>query len=197
MPPALATPTWSSATMGASSRSVPTSPPRTSSSATGASSLPDLSTCTRTSANPARRRPRRSRADRAPPLSAASPPSSPCPTPSRPSTARPSCAKSSSSDERPDCATWSWPAPSRWAGPVNGWRPSARWPRSACGCSPTTATACRTAASCGGRSSTRAASVSPSRSTVKTPRWPRAVTCTKASGRAASDWPDSRPRRRS
>ena len=80
---------------------------------------------------------------------------------------------------------------------ASSWRRWRRWPPSASGCSPTTATACRTAASCGGRSSTRAVSVSRSRSTARTPRWRRAVTCTKARGRAASASLASRPRPRS
>ena len=46
------------------------------------------------------------------------------------------------------------PAPSPSAGPASGWRRWPRWRPSACGCSPTTAPACRTAASCAGPSST-------------------------------------------
>ena len=65
----------------------------------------------------------------------------------------------------------------------------ARSPPSASTCSPTTAAACRTPASCAGRSSTPATSASCSPSTARTPPSPVAVTCTRALGRAVSASP--------
>ena len=107
---------------------------------------PAWSTCTPTCASPAARRPRRSRPAPVRPPSAATPPSWPCPTPSRPSTRPASPAR---------CSTWAGArtaevavagaitvgragerlAPARRAGRARGARSS-----------PTTAPACRTAA---------------------------------------------------
>ena len=69
-----------------SSRSGPTSTATTCSTPAAAWSPPASSTSTPTCASPATRRPRRSRPAAAPPRSAGTPRSWPCPTPSRPST---------------------------------------------------------------------------------------------------------------
>ena len=82
----------------------------------------------------------------------------------------------------------------RWA---CSWRRWPRWRPWACGCSPTTAPACRTPSSCAGPSSTPRPSASPWPSTARTRRWRRAATCTRGSGRAAWACPGSRPRPRS
>ena len=108
-------------------------------------SAPASSTCTATSASPARRRPRRSRPARGPRPSAATRASSPCPTRSRRSTTPASCARCSSSAARRP-ATCARRAPSPSAGQGSSSRRSARWPSSACGSSPTTAPASPTPA---------------------------------------------------
>src|SRR5918995_955770 len=127
---------------GGASRARPCSTPA------GASSYRASSTCTRTCASPATKRLRRSKPAPAPPRSAASPPSSPCPTRNRRSTTLPSWRPCSPPAVRPPARSRRRAASPR-AGAVTSSRRWGRCTPSACGSSPTTARASPTLAAGG------------------------------------------------
>ncbi len=151
------------------------------------------STCTCTCASRAAKKPRRSRPAAAPPRSAGSPRSSRCRTPSprRTSLAVIEFVRA----QGPTCRVVRG-APGRLhhgrTATASSWHRSASWPRRACTCSPTTATVCRTRSSCGARSSTPSRSTSPWRSIARSPRSPRAPSCTRVRAAASSACPAGR-----
>ena len=140
----------------------------------------------------------RDRRDRelGPPPSVASPRWWRCPTPSRPSTRAAWSARCRSSGGAALCDV-------HVAGAITvgrageRWRRWPRWPRSACASSPTTAAACRTPASCAGPWSTPRPRRHPGPALRGRGPGRGRRTCTRASGRAASASPASRPRPRS
>ena len=157
-----------------------------------ASSRPAWSTCTPICASRAARRPRRSRPGPGPRPSAATPPSWPCPTPSRPIDCAAVVREVLDLGAGACCDVRRGRGHHRRAGQGTPAGPDGRdgRPRGA-DLHRRRRPACRTPGSCGGPSSTPRGSASPWPSTARTPRWPAAATCTRGSGRAASASPAS------